>query len=286
MTYLSEVIPLDVSGRFYSVGPLFINSSVWLSSVVSFGLSEEGSSQYWRFVLFVPVIAMAWRLVFFVFIHKKETPRFLISKERENECVQALDMIYKKERVDSVLEVLKEEQRKIKTTKIKRNSDESPGQQHPDHAEGEKVKAMRIKRTFLGCVYFIISQLIGINAIVFYSYEVFKTSAQRDDGTTNELLLSTFITLFYALNIFAAFTAGQVYDHVGRKTPVMFGILADGVTLLIVSGLFFLGDPYTRWCFIFFFTYVIGNPSILSSHSSNWLELALISAWELEHGSL
>lgn len=237
LSYISEVAPVEFMGRFSGFCAFFVNFGILVCAILGFGLGDD-MGNWWRVMLGVPFITCFIRLIFFVFFHKFESPRFYFFKEQEEIAKKALHLVYLPHHCYYQICLLQKEKLRV--------VEELP----------EEVKDMKRRRLKIIAVIFALNQLVGINAIVFNSYDIFSPLSVNDAGETNDTLIALLILIFYILDTSCALNAAFFFDEFGRRPTVLTAIAITAISLLGIIG--FITTEYTTMTAMFFYTYIVG----------------------------
>ena len=170
-TYINEISPIAINGLTGSCFQTMCNVGFLL--VFSMGLNVpnkqdfNADNQWWRVMFLFPVITCSIRLFSFLFIYKFDTPYYYVSTKSQQLARTSLSAIYKPDFVEDELSmtelIIKRGSKNVKYTQL----------------FSKKFK----KRLALGLALPVIQQLSGINAILFYSSQIFKGNT---DNPTKE----------------------------------------------------------------------------------------------------
>ena len=199
--YLSEISPASVRGAVGTVYQLTITCSILLSQVLGVKYML-GSSSLWPYLLGLTMAPAIFQVLSLPFC--PESPGYLMNKKDEEGAIVALMWLRNKKNVSPELEELIEEREQETETVTLRKLFSTPSLRQP---LGIAVMMM------------LAQQLTGINAIVFYSTEVFVNaglSHQNAQFATIGLGLANVL-----MTIFAIF----IIEKVGRKTLLVTGLI-------------------------------------------------------------
>jgi SP family arabinose:H+ symporter-like MFS transporter len=233
--YIAEISPEKSRGRLVSLYQLAIVLGILISFFVNMLIQQYGASQApvligtvteswntaqgWRWMLGVLVLPSV--LFGLLLLPLPESPRWLMKRGRRAEAEATLTRIGGKAVADRELaqieEALGEESGKIS-----------------ELFHGGFGTAMMI-----GILLAIFSQFGGINAIMYYGPELFKTAGAGAD----QAFLSTVI--LGLVNLVATFGAIALIDRIGRKTLLIIGVSVQVAALALVGTLYHLqGNPF------------------------------------------
>lgn len=144
-----------------------------------------------------------------------ESPRWLASKERWHEAGDILAKVNGKEKAQQELADIKE------TLNIEKGS------------FAEIFKPGIRKALMIGVVLCIFSQVTGINTIMYYAPEIFKSTG---DATSSALIQTVLVG---AINVLFTLVAIKYVDKAGRRALLLIGIAGMAVCLTIVGAAFY-----------------------------------------------
>ncbi|MFT6866261.1 MAG: SP family arabinose:H+ symporter-like MFS transporter [Cyclobacteriaceae bacterium] len=215
--YISEIAPADRRGMLVTLYQLAIVLGINLIYFVNLLISGAGDTTWnvemgWRYMLGSEVIPAALFLVALLFV--PESPRWLASKGRDEDALAILTKINGKERG---VEVLNE---------VKETLNEEKGTISELFAPG--LRTAMIVGMFLA----LFSQITGINAIIYYAPEIFKSVGF---GTDSALLQTVIIGL---TNTVFTFVALKFIDKAGRRKLLLWGVSGMIVCLFGIGVVF------------------------------------------------
>lgn len=217
--YISEMAPAAIRGRLISIFQLGIVTGILVIYFVNAyiaGIHDEAwnISTGWRWMFGSGIIPS---LIFiFLLLTVPESPRWLASKKRNSE---ALDIFA---RINGA-ELAQQELRSI---------DESFNDETP--FSFSDIKGPQLKKTLvIGILLAVFSQITGINAIMYYAPEIFKSTGVGSDSAFMQTILVGIINVIFTL------VAIQYVDHWGRKKLLLLGITGMAVCLFITGFAFY-----------------------------------------------
>ncbi|MCP9767837.1 sugar porter family MFS transporter [Lacihabitans sp. LS3-19] len=214
--YLAELSPKEKRGRMVTFFQLAITLGILLSYVVGyiFGNAENA----WRLMFwagFVPAI-----ILFVGMLLVPESPRWLLSKGRDDEAKSVLNKLREpKEAEDEYNETKKllEEEKNNKSS-------------------WKELFSERLRiPLFIGIGIFAIQQFSGINAIIYYSTDIFKQLFSDSDATIATVGVGVVNTLATILGM-------RFLDKWGRKPLLYTGLIGTAVCLGTVGLAFYFQD--------------------------------------------
>ena len=216
--YISEIAPADRRGMLVTLYQLAIVIGINLIYFVNLMIAGVGDEAWntemgWRYMLGSEVIPSALFLVALFFV--PESPRWLASKGKDDEALDILAKVNGEEQAHLVLEEVKETLHEEKGT-IKELF--APG-----------LRTAMIVGMFLA----LFSQITGINAIIYYAPEIFKSVGF---GAESALLQTVIIGL---VNTLFTFVAVKFIDKAGRRTLLLWGVTGMIICLFGVGTVFY-----------------------------------------------
>ncbi|XP_050313235.1 facilitated trehalose transporter Tret1-like isoform X3 [Anthonomus grandis grandis] len=214
--YLAETIQPEVRGTLGLLPTAFGNIGILLCYL--FGTFWE-----WRALAMVGVLlSIPFVIVFWVI---RETPRFLISKGKEDEMQQALQWLRgQKTNIDKEYHELK------KSYEEENETQESTWESLKILFSLNNLKLMGI---VLGLMAF--QQFSGINAVIFNTTKIFQES-----GSSIDKAVST--TIVGVVNFISTFIAAVLIDKLGRKVLLYISAVSMVLSLGVLGAYFFLKD--------------------------------------------
>ena len=213
--YLSEVAPEKIRGSLVSLYQLALTAGILLSYLINriFALAEYN----WRWMLGSGVIPAVILFIGIIFLH--DTPRWLISKGREDEARLVFKKIYPKDDIEQHIAEIKETLASS-----------------TDH---QKVKLQKwmFMPIFVGVGLMFVQICTGINTIIYYTPTIFNLAGFADN-----------ISALYAtigigvVNFLMTFVAIAYIDKFGRKPLLYIGLSGMLLSLFMLSGSFALGE--------------------------------------------
>lgn len=201
--YISEMAPSNIRGRLVTFYQLAIVLGINLVYFVNLQIAGSGDELWnidtgWRYMLASEVIPAVLFLIALIFV--PESPRWLIANDHESKARDILTKIngpaQAQEIVSEVQDSLQEEQGTLREL----------------FATGYRIAII------IGVVLAIFSQITGINAIIYYAPEIFKSVGF---GTESALFQTVIIGV---VNVLFTFVAIWLIDQAGRKTLLLYGV--------------------------------------------------------------
>jgi SP family arabinose:H+ symporter-like MFS transporter len=191
----------------------------------------------WRFMVGSEIIPAT--LFFIMLFLVPESPRWLLSKGRDDEALDVLSKVNDKEEAKSIQQEIKESFKQEKGTLSEL------------FQPGLRMAMM------VGMILALFSQITGINAIIYYAPEIFKSVGF---GTESAMLQTVIIGV---VNTIFTFVAIKFIDKTGRRTLLLWGVSGMIVCLGGVGTLFYLELTSGFWLLLFILGFIASFASSL-----------------------
>jgi MFS transporter, SP family, arabinose:H+ symporter len=232
--YIAEIAPPQWRGRLGSLFQLGIVTGIFVTLFINGWIQRPADAVWnvaygWRWMLAAEAIPA---LLFLGLLFPiPESPRWLIQANREGEARATLHRIggeiYAESEIAAVKEVLRQE----------------------DGSFGELFSRRHRLPLAIALVLMFGSQLSGINAIMYYSTEIFKNATGDANGAFTS---SVWIGL---VNFIATFIAVGFVDKAGRKPLLLIGNAIQVVALVMVGFIYAL-NPHSSALLGFVILYI------------------------------
>ena len=201
--YISEVAPAHNRGMLVTLYQLAIVLGINLIYFINLLIAGMGDHTWnvemgWRYMLGSEALPALLFLLLLLFV--PESPRWLAKQGRDGEALAVLTRINGKERGSKVLD-------EVRTT-----LQEERGTIRDLFSPGLRIAML------VGIVLAVFSQITGINAIIYYAPEIFKSVGF---GTESALLQTVVIGL---TNTVFTFVAIRLMDRAGRRKLLLIGV--------------------------------------------------------------
>jgi sugar porter (SP) family MFS transporter len=213
-SYISESAPTDVRGSLSSLFQLAITVGILIAYLVNAVFAPVGD---WRWPLglaFVPALVLFVGMYFL-----PETPRWLVSKGREEEARRVLGRTRAEGEIEGEIE------------EIHRVEEEAKEQAGFRELLTPWVRPMLVAGIGLA----IFQQFVGINTVIYYAPTIIKSTGLANVAS---ILATVGIGL---VNVLMTIVAILIIDRVGRKPLLYIGLAGMVVSLGIIGGAFL--DP-------------------------------------------
>jgi SP family sugar:H+ symporter-like MFS transporter len=205
--YLSEIAPTEIRGAISSLNQLMITVGILLAFIVNALLAN---SEAWRWMLGLAVVPSV--VLFIGMYFMPETPRWLVSRGREDEARDVLMRSRSEQEAENEIREIKEVER-----------EEEGGLQ--------ELLAPWVRPALIVAIGLaVFQQIVGINTIIYYAPTTLKNVGYGDAAAIYANLI------IGAINVVMTLIAIRFIDRVGRK-PLLLGGLVGMVVSLTVLGL-------------------------------------------------
>jgi len=240
--YIAEIAPPKRRGALVGNYQLAIVIGIVLVYFVNYFIALQGDAEWnlnigWRWMFGSEVLPSILFLVFIFII--PESPRWLIQKGKPAEAKIVLEKINPSEDVPSI-----------------QNEIQNSIQQETKTQWQTLFKSEFRLVLFVGIGLSILQQLTGINAILYYAPEIFKSLGSSTDASLLETSMLGVVNLI--------FTLVSIYfvDKMGRKPLLYIGSIGMSVALLAV-GTFIYCNAVGNWVLPFLLLF-------MASFSISW----------------
>ena len=236
--YVSEISPAKNRGKLVALYQFNIVLGILIAFLSNYLLRNVGENA-WRWMIGVEAFpAFIYTLLIFVV---PKSPRWLISKQRENEAKKVLELIASDTDADVFIQAIK---------------NETENQRSGENIFMKKYR-FPLMLAFLVAMF---NQFSGINAFLYYAPRIFEEAGL---GESTALLSSIGIgvtnLVFTLLGVF-------LIDRLGRKVLMYIGSIGYIISLSLVSIAFFLnweGLAVPIFLFLFIASHAIGQGAII-----------------------
>lgn len=214
--YIAEISPAKQRGSLVSLFQLMITIGLLLSYLSDLYFANEKDVECWRPMFYVGVIPAIVLLTGMLFV--PETPRWLISRGREQEGLDILTRIESPELVEISFNT-------IKTDLNQNKSDKSNLR--------ELFKPWLRNALIIGVGIMFFQQFVGINTVIYYSPKIFLMAGF--DNTVSAIWASVGVG---AVNLLFTFVSIFFIDRMGRRKLFFIGMTGILVSLLLLGTCF------------------------------------------------
>ncbi|CAK9204892.1 unnamed protein product [Sphagnum troendelagicum] len=207
--YISEVSPTEIRGALGSVNQLSICVGILLALLA--GLPLVSNPAWWRSMFAIATIPTV--LLFLGMVYSPESPRWLYKQGRIAEAETSARRLWGTAKLESALAELKES-----------NSDAGASE---DAGWGDLFSRRYRKVVGVGMSLFLFQQFAGINAVVYFSTNVFRSAGIASDVAASALV--------GAANVIGTAVASSLMDKQGRKKLLITSFAGMAASMLLLS---------------------------------------------------
>jgi sugar porter (SP) family MFS transporter len=209
-SYISESAPTDVRGSLSSLFQLAITLGILVAYLVNAAFASAGSWRWPLALAFVPALVLLIGMYFL-----PETPRWLVSKDRDEEARRVLSRTRTEAEVEDELQEI-------------RRTEEEEEQAGYRELLAPWVRPMLV----VGIGLAVFQQFVGINTVIYYAPTIIKST-----GLAN--VASVLATVgIGVVNVLMTIVAILVIDRVGRKPLLLVGLAGMTASLVIIGAAF------------------------------------------------
>ncbi len=221
--YISEISPTKIRGTLVSMFQLLITVGILSAYLSDSALADNNNLECWRPMLWVGVVPAVILFVGMFFL--PETPRWLMSKGREDEARKVLDKIEDVEFIDSSISAMK--------------SDIAIDASQASWKEIFKPWLRNALIIAMGIMFF--QQFVGINTVIYYSPKIFLAAGFEgaEAAIAASVIVGVVNVLFTILSLF-------IIDKLGRRKLYFIGVSGIAVAL-VCMGLGFMLPGAGKW---------------------------------------
>ena len=233
--YISEISPAKIRGTLVSLYQLAIVIGINLIYFVNLKIAEQGDEAWnvewgWRYMLGSGSIPAFLFLVLLFLV--PESPRWLIKRKRYDEAFDTLEKVNGKARALEVVNEIK-------------------GALAQETGTIAELFSPGLRRALIaGVVLALFSQITGINAIIYYAPEIFKSIGF---GAESAFLQTVIIGI---TNTVFTFVAIWLIDRAGRRTLLLWGVAGMAICLGGIGFCFYFDLTQGPWLLVFIFGYM------------------------------
>lgn len=233
--YIAEIAPAKIRGLLVSVNQFAIVSGMLVVYFVNALIAGAGGEAWnidygWRWMFISEALPAA--LFFVMLLLVPESPRWLTEAGRTQEALNILTRVGGAEHAQA-------EFQEIRTAIAAESASLSqlfrPG--------------MRMA-LFIGIGLAVLQQITGINTILYYAPEIFKSAGLTSTSAISDTVIVGAVNLVFTL------VAIAVVDKLGRKPLLLIASAGMGLSLFLLGWAFRLEQFQGRWVLMYVLTYV------------------------------
>lgn len=219
--YISEIAPANIRGRLISIYQMGIVLGILLIYFVNAWIAGMHNESWnidsgWRWMFGSGLLPSL--LFIILLLNVPESPRWLAQQNRFDE---AEDVLTKVNGADKAREEL--------------NTIRASMKEDTETSFGILLQPGLRYILFIGIILAILSQVTGINAIMYYAPEIFKSSG---DGSSSALMQTVLVGV---INTLFTIVAIKYVDKWGRKKLLLLGAAGMTICLAVVGAAFHFG---------------------------------------------
>lgn len=218
--YIAEISPANLRGRLAISFQLAIVIGILLAFFIDYLLIDTGPNN-WRYMLLSLTIPAIIFFILLLFVVK--SPRWLVRAGRVNE---AKDVVKKLNNRDDVEKILAGIQKSLEDHSIPNIS--------------ELFKKQYFKYVFIGVAVGMFNQFTGINIIMYYASDIFRSVGFSTNSALGQTVAIGFVNLVFTI------IAMRLIDIVGRKKLLLTGTLGMAL-FLAVFAFSFISNLFPDW---------------------------------------
>jgi MFS transporter, SP family, galactose:H+ symporter len=221
--YISEISPTKIRGTLVSMFQLLITVGILTAYLSDNAIADNNNLECWRPMLWVGIIPAVILFVGMFFL--PETPRWLMSKGREEEGEAVLRRVEEPSFIEASMAAMRRDMA------IEANQ-----------ADWKEIFKPWLRNALIiaaGIMFF--QQFVGINTVIYYSPKIFL--AAGFEGAEAAIAASVIVG---AVNVFFTIVSLFVIDRLGRRKLYFIGLSGIFVAL-ICMGLGFMLPGAGKW---------------------------------------
>ena len=212
--YIAEIAPAKDRGKLVSYNQLAIVGGFMVVYFVNYFIALSGDDNWlndigWRYMFASELVPVSIFLLLLYFV--PDTPRSLVSHDKEGEALEILKKVNTESEAQSILSDIKN------TLVVKSNSALTYGW----------------GLIIIGILLSVFQQFVGINVVLYYAPEIFKT---LDLGTDAALLQTIIVGI---VNFLFTIIAVKTVDNYGRKPLMFIGAVGMAVAMIALGFAFY-----------------------------------------------
>ncbi|WP_332630030.1 D-xylose transporter XylE [Halalkalibacter flavus] len=212
--YIGEIAPSEIRGRLVSLNQFAIIFGMLVVYFVNWGIARGQSIEWindigWRYMFLSETIPAS--IFFLLLFTVPETPRYLVSINKEEKAKQILSKIYNETMVKATLFEIK------KSFNVEKGGLFSFGK----------------KIIIIGILLSVFQQFVGINVALYYAPRIFESMGAARDASMFQTIIMGLVNVIFT--VIAILTV----DKFGRKPLLIIGSIGMAFGMFGVSGMGF-----------------------------------------------
>ncbi|GGB97409.1 sugar porter family MFS transporter [Dyadobacter sediminis] len=233
--YISEIAPSQIRGRLVTLYQLAIVLGINIIYVINLKISQAGDEAWnvaygWRYMLGSEVIPAAVFFVLLFFV--PESPRWLAAQSKGEAARKILERINGKVVSEEIFGEITDSLRSEKGN------------------WGDLMEQKLRKPLWIGIVLALFSQITGINAVIYYAPEIFKSIGFGAESAFTQTIIIGVVNLLFTL------LAIWLIDRAGRRSLLIWGIAGMIICLFATGICFHFHFDQGPWLLIFILGYI------------------------------
>ena len=273
--YLSEFVPIEVRGTLGGIPQFMVCVGIAIPALLSLALEDDPSTaskddffvtDYWRVIWATPAVIAIIHTLLLLTCFRFETPFDLKNLNKDDDLLVLMKRCYKVNEV------------KLRITQIPGCGEENATNQE-DVSYWETISDPAIRKSaWVGFVLAMLQQWTGINAIIFYSSQLF-------DGLTT-ITPNQGSAILMVWNVISVLIVMAMSSHFGRRTLMLW---SEGLIAICMFVMWILkSKDYETYALIatavFIFLFEVGTGSIVFPYiaevcSNKGAAVAMINLW-------
>lgn len=226
--YISEVAPAAIRGRLTTIQQIMIIIGLTVAFLVNYVLAAAagqstahlwGGIEAWRWMYLMQAVPAAIFLIALIFI--PESPRYLVSKGREEKAADVLTRLFGSGVTRAKLDEIRASFTKDHRPRL-------------SDLKGNGLFGIR-PIVWAGIMLAVFQQLVGINVIFYYGETLWKLAGVSEAAALQRNILSGVVSIAACLVTIA------VIDKIGRKPLLLIGSAGMAVSLFAMAYAFHSG---------------------------------------------
>ena len=269
--FISETSPAEVAGSLGAINQFMVTAGIMVADILGFIVPyeyKEGSdtilnpdvytTKVWRVVFIIPGCMAVLQTILVLFVFRSDTPKYYKQNNMIDQVSSVNALIYKGELTSSGRPA--QNNSGAPSSEVNRSVLDDEDKQVEAKVPISALFTPRYRMAFtIGWCLAIFQQLTGINAVIFYSGDIFTRGKVGYDSEHSGKIGTMLVGV---VNWAAAMIAIPLLTRLGRKFLLISGQIAMGASLLLL-GIFAITDSttaiivFTLW-FVAFFEFSIG----------------------------
>ena len=111
--YVREMSPAKISGKTGAIAMFLLGFGTLIAYIFGFGNPETGSPEFmtsiwWKYMLGFPIITALTRLILLIVVFRLDSPCYLYSINKIDDCKKILSKLHKPDQIDNALDSLRQ----------------------------------------------------------------------------------------------------------------------------------------------------------------------------------